>query len=159
MRTNTESVESFKTNVSSLNFFDCIKSETVAKTPSQSPNDDEEGPSGEENSSEGNVSSNIKVSNFEYIFPNQIEEASPYLRRSQRHSKFSAKLNEFVLDGKVKYRLNRYANHSLLSGDKFCFVPNLNMSSEPSFFEEASRDVERINAMNDEMNALYENDA
>ncbi|GJY38184.1 hypothetical protein Tco_1188937 [Tanacetum coccineum] len=37
--------------------------------------------SSEENSSEGNVGSNIKVSNFEILFPNQIEEAGPDLRR------------------------------------------------------------------------------
>ncbi|GKC50406.1 hypothetical protein Tco_1073151 [Tanacetum coccineum] len=120
MSTNTESVESSKTDVSNGNVH-----QRVTDSLDQPRHDDQHiaTPVGEENSSEGNVGSNIE-------------------------------LNEFVLDGKLKYGLNRYANHSLLSGDKFYFVPNLNMSSEPSSFEEASRDVKRITAMNDEMNAL-----
>ncbi|GKA36129.1 retrovirus-related pol polyprotein from transposon TNT 1-94 [Tanacetum coccineum] len=37
------------------------------------------------------------------------------------------------------------------------FVSSLNKSCEPSSFEEASKDVNWINAMNNEMHALYEN--
>ncbi|GKA13762.1 ribonuclease H-like domain-containing protein [Tanacetum coccineum] len=64
---------------------------------------------------------------------NSIEEVSP--RRYQRPFKLLAKLNEFVLDNKVKYGLN----------------------SEHSSYEEAFIDVNWVNAMNDEMHALYEN--
>ncbi|GJZ21391.1 ribonuclease H-like domain-containing protein [Tanacetum coccineum] len=78
-------------------------------------------------------------------------------RRSQRSSKLPAKLNEFVLDNKVNYSLNRYANHSMLSPKNYNFVSNMNKSSEPSSYEEALKDVNWINALNDEMHALYEN--
>ncbi|GJR31843.1 ribonuclease H-like domain-containing protein [Tanacetum coccineum] len=110
-------VESFKYYISSLNFFDFVEFETRAKSPSSSLNDDEEWPSGRDGSGVG-----------------------PDLRRSYRHSKLAAKLNEFVLDGKVKYGLHRYANHSMLSVDNYCFVSNMNTSSVPSSFEEAVKD-------------------
>ncbi|GJY39355.1 ribonuclease H-like domain-containing protein [Tanacetum coccineum] len=186
MSNNTKSSESSKNDVSSLNFFDNMESETAAKAPSSSPNDDEEGPYardgdvhqlvtdymdksghddqhiatpvGEENLFEGNVSSYLEVPTFENNSPNQTEEVGPGVKRSSRPSKLLAKLNEYVLDGKVKYGLHRYANHSLRSGDNYCFVSNLNKSFEPFSFEEASIDINWINAMNDEMLALYEND-
>ncbi|GKB52452.1 ribonuclease H-like domain-containing protein [Tanacetum coccineum] len=53
---------------------------------------------------------------------------SPGLRRYNRSSKLPARLNEYLLDNK------------------------------PSSFEEASKDLNWVNAMNDEMHALYEND-
>ncbi|GJU69871.1 hypothetical protein Tco_1256130 [Tanacetum coccineum] len=93
---------------------------------------------------------------FENMFHGQIEEASLGLRRSSRSSKFPAKLNEYVLENKVKYVLNRYPNHIFLSAENYCFVSNLNKSSEPFSFEEASKDLNWVNDMNDEMHALYE---
>ncbi|GJY17050.1 ribonuclease H-like domain-containing protein [Tanacetum coccineum] len=87
-----------------------------------------------------------------------IEKASPGLRRSSRSYKLRVKLNEYVLDNNVRYGLNRYANHTFLSAKNCCFVPNLNKSSKPSSFEEASKDPNWINTMNDEMHDLYEND-
>ncbi|GKF21954.1 ribonuclease H-like domain-containing protein, partial [Tanacetum coccineum] len=98
------------------------------------------------------------VLSFENISQSQTEEVSPNVRRSSRPSKLPAKLNEFVLDSKVKYRLHRYVNHSLISGENYCFVTNLNKSAEASSFEEASKDINWINFMNEEMYALYEND-
>nr|GEV39730.1 DNA-repair protein XRCC1 [Tanacetum cinerariifolium] len=109
------------------------------KTSTLSPNDDEEGssgkdgrvyqsmtdvdidqprhgdthpvtPLGEQNNSKGNVGLNdetLKVL-MQNILPSVSEEGS--LRRSQRTSKFLAKLNEIVLDNKVKYGLNRNLN-------------------------------------------------
>ncbi|GKD07093.1 ribonuclease H-like domain-containing protein, partial [Tanacetum coccineum] len=156
----------------------------IAKTSSR-PNDDQEGPSGrdgnvhqpvsnsesqpghgdqsfatpldDENSSEGYGGSHLKVPIFENVNQSETEEVSPDIRRSSRPSKLPAKLNEFVLDGKVKYGLHRYANHTLLRGENYCFVTNLNKSVEPSSFEEASKDINWINAMNEELHALYEN--
>nr|GEU46237.1 heat stress transcription factor A-7a-like [Tanacetum cinerariifolium] len=109
----------------------------------------------EHNTFEGNVGLNEEVSSFQNILPNITEEVGP--RRSQTPSKLSAKLNEFVLDIKVMYELNKYANHSFLSLENYCFVSNLNKCSEPSFYEEAVKDVNWVNAMNEEMHALYEN--
>ncbi|GJV91456.1 ribonuclease H-like domain-containing protein, partial [Tanacetum coccineum] len=144
-----------------------------------SPNDDEEGsPSGRDgndivapqpgydelqsatpvdeiNSSEGNVGINPEVPIFQNIFENQNEEVN--LIRSSRTSKFLAKLNDYVLNNTVRYCLNKYANHSMLSVENCAFVTSLNKSCEPSSFEEASKDVNWINAMNNEMHALYEN--
>ncbi|GJS04511.1 hypothetical protein Tco_0830811 [Tanacetum coccineum] len=157
--------ESSKSDVTNLNFFDFVESETTSNSPPR-PNDDEEGPSGENTFSEGTLGLNKEtlvletqeVPVFKNMFHGQKEEASPSLRRSRISSKLPAKLNEFVLDNKVKYGLNRYANHSFLSAENYCFVSNLNKSSEPSSSKEASKDVNWISAMNDEMHAFYEND-
>ncbi|GJS78368.1 ribonuclease H-like domain-containing protein [Tanacetum coccineum] len=148
----------------------------LAKTSSR-PNDDQEGPSGrdgnvhqpvsdsesqpghgdqsfatpldDENSSEGYGGSHLEVPIFENVNQSETKEVSPDIRRSSRPSKLSAKLSEFVLDGKVKYGLHRYANHTLPRGEKYCFVTNLNKSVEPSSFEEVSKDINWINAMNE----------
>ncbi|GKF32987.1 ribonuclease H-like domain-containing protein, partial [Tanacetum coccineum] len=108
---------------------DNFESETTAKTSSR-PNDDEEGPSGrdgnvhqpmsdsksqarhgdqsfatpldDENSSEGYGGSHLEVLIFENVNQSETEEVSPDIRRSSRPSKLPAKLNEFVLNGKVK---------------------------------------------------------
>ena len=95
---------------------------------------------------------------FQNVFQNQIEEGTTSCRRSSRSSKFPAKLNDYVLDSKLKYGLNRFANHTRLSFDNCCFVANLNKSCEPSSFEEAYKNVTWKGAMNDEIVALYEND-
>ncbi|GJU22208.1 putative RNA-directed DNA polymerase, partial [Tanacetum coccineum] len=110
----------------------------------------------EENThSEGNVVPLLEVSVFQNIPKTQTEENG--LRRSKRSSKLPDKLNDYVLDKSVKYGLSRYANHYVLSADNFCFVSNMNKSAEPTSFEEASKDINWINAMNDEISALYEN--
>nr|GFA41674.1 ribonuclease H-like domain-containing protein [Tanacetum cinerariifolium] len=153
-------------DVSSPFFFDFVESETTPKT--SSPNDEEEGTSGrdgsmhqpdvesdgsrdnpvqklitsqaghdgehtatpvEENTlSEGNIVPSLEVPVFQNVPEVQTEEVS--LIRFKRSSKLPDKLNDYVLDKKVK-------------------------SSEPSSFEEASNDINWINAMNEEMNALY----
>ncbi|GJR90557.1 ribonuclease H-like domain-containing protein [Tanacetum coccineum] len=108
--------------------------------------------------SEGNIDTSEQVPRFQNLYENQTEDVNPELRRSNRPSKQPAKLNEFVLDNRVKYELNRYANHTFLDAESSCFISNLNKSLKPSSFEEASKDPNWICAMNDEMNALYEND-
>nr|GEZ90222.1 hypothetical protein [Tanacetum cinerariifolium] len=87
----------------------------------------------ETNSSEGNVGINLEVPVFQNILENQNEEVN--LRRSSRTSKSPTKLNVYVLNN----------------------TASLNKSCEPSFFKEASKDVNWINALNNEMHALYEN--
>ncbi|GJW06676.1 putative RNA-directed DNA polymerase [Tanacetum coccineum] len=112
-------------------------------------------PVDETNSSEGNVGINPEVPVFQNILENQNEEVN--LRRSSRISKLPARLNDYVLNNTVRYGLNKYVNHSMLSAKNCVFVSSLNKSCEPSSFEEASKDVNWINAMNNEMHALYEN--
>ncbi|GJZ98145.1 ribonuclease H-like domain-containing protein, partial [Tanacetum coccineum] len=80
----------------------------------------------------------LPSTNYVLKSSNDDEEGPPKEvgpRRYQRPFKLLAKLNEFVLDNKVKYGLN----------------------SEHSSYEEAFIDVNWVNAMNDEMHALYEN--
>ncbi|GJX19485.1 ribonuclease H-like domain-containing protein [Tanacetum coccineum] len=125
----------------------------IAKTFS-SPNDDEEGPSGRD----GNVHQPVPDSqnqprHGDQHFATPIDDEN----LSEGNGGSHLELNEFVLDGKVKYGLHRYANHTLLRGENYCFVTNLNKSIEPSSFEEASKDINWINAMNEELHALYEN--
>ncbi|GJX37482.1 hypothetical protein Tco_0250785 [Tanacetum coccineum] len=129
---NNESVNEYD-NVSIINFFDHFRVELETKTSNLSPNDKEEGSPGrdgkvhqlvteantdqpghddthhatpldENNNAEGNVGSSSKVPIFQNDLPSVTEEVG--LRRSQRASKLPAKLNEFVLDYKVKYRLD-----------------------------------------------------
>ncbi|GJX00791.1 ribonuclease H-like domain-containing protein [Tanacetum coccineum] len=110
----------------------------------------------EENTlSEGNIVPSLEVLVFQNVPEVQTEEVS--LRRSKRSSKLLDNLNDYVLDKKVKYGLNRYVNHHVLNVENYCFVSNMNKSSEPSSFEEASKDINWINAMNEERSALYEN--
>ncbi|GJY58004.1 ribonuclease H-like domain-containing protein [Tanacetum coccineum] len=168
-------VESVIDNVTDLNFFDFVESETASKTSNPRPNDDEEGtplsrdgslhqpesvqsatPIDETKQSEGNVGTSQEVLVFQNMFENKTEEAG--LRRSSRVSKLLAKLNDYVLSNNVRYGLNKLANHSFLCNENYVFVSNLNKSYEPSSYEEASKDSNWINAMNFEMQALYEND-
>ncbi|GKC14038.1 ribonuclease H-like domain-containing protein [Tanacetum coccineum] len=113
-------------------------------------------PVGDYTQSKGNLVLLLEVHVFQNVPKTQTEESR--LRRSKRSSKLPDKLNDYVLDNKVKYSLNKYANHCVVSADNCCFVSNLNKSAEPSSFEEALKDINWIKAMNDEMNALYEND-
>ncbi|GJS00359.1 ribonuclease H-like domain-containing protein [Tanacetum coccineum] len=90
------------------------------------------------------------------------EEGPPARDDSVHHSDDGEILRlpetEEQIPSQVKYGLSRYANHTFLSLENCCFVSNLNKTSEPSSFEEASKDPNWISAMNDEMMALYEND-
>ncbi|GJV21377.1 retrovirus-related pol polyprotein from transposon TNT 1-94, partial [Tanacetum coccineum] len=92
MSNNTESVVSSENEVSSLYFFDNFESETTAKAPSSSPNDDEEGPSGEKTLSKGNVGTHLEVPSFENISQNQTEDVGPGVSRSSRPSKMPARV-------------------------------------------------------------------
>nr|GEV90947.1 ribonuclease H-like domain-containing protein [Tanacetum cinerariifolium] len=167
-----------------INFFYHFDVEPKTKTSTLSPNDEEKGTPGrdgrvhqpvtdantsqpghdeihpatpldENNNSKGSVGTYDEVPVFQIELSNTTEEVS--LRRSQRTSKFPAKLNEFILDNKVKYGLNRYDNHCVLSSKNYGFMYNLNKFVEPSSYEEASRDLNWVNVMNEDMHALYEN--
>lgn len=94
-------------------------------------------PLDDQNHSEGN---NFQNQNEVPVFQNiPIHSKEGSSRRSSRVSKLPAKLNEYVLDNKVKYGLHKYANHVVLTIENYCFVSNMNKSSEPKSFEEASK--------------------
>ena len=70
------------------------------------------------------------------------------LRRSSRNIKFPSKLDDFVVDGKVKYGLERVLNYANLSPEGMCFAVVLNKSCEPKNFFEAKTDSNWVDAMN-----------
>ncbi|XP_024974698.1 uncharacterized protein LOC112512787 [Cynara cardunculus var. scolymus] len=78
-------------------------------------------------------------------------------KRSTRIPVFPQKFNDFVIEVKVKYGLEKLVNYSCLSSANLCFVSSLNKSVEPKNFREACTDINGINAMNDEMEALHRN--
>lgn len=86
-----------------------------------------------------------------------ISQTQP-TRRSERSSVFPNKYNDFVVDSKVKYGLEKFVSYANLSSENFCFVTKLNKLSEPKNHWEASKSEHWKEAMNNEMKALYEND-
>ncbi|GKD00693.1 ribonuclease H-like domain-containing protein [Tanacetum coccineum] len=80
------------------------------------------------------------------------------LRRFERASIFPNKYNEYVVDSKVKYGLEKYVGYSNLTSEIFCFTTELNKAFEPKNYWEACKDQHWIEAMNKEMDALYRND-
>ncbi|KAJ0872693.1 putative RNA-directed DNA polymerase [Helianthus annuus] len=78
-------------------------------------------------------------------------------RRSTRTSSLPKNLNDFVLEGKVKYGIERVVNFSKLTCDNKCFASVLSKAVEPKNFNEAVRDPNWVSAMNDEIQALHRN--
>nr|GFB09169.1 ribonuclease H-like domain-containing protein [Tanacetum cinerariifolium] len=83
--------------------------------------------------------------------------ATQNLRRSSRPSVFPRHYNDFVVESKVKYGLEKYINYSNLSKENFCFASVLNKSIEPKSFLEASKHQPWVDAMSSAMDALYWN--
>ncbi|GJW10520.1 ribonuclease H-like domain-containing protein [Tanacetum coccineum] len=59
------------------------------------------------------------------------------LRRSSRQTKLPSSLNDFVVEGKVKYGVEKVVNYANLNHDNYCFISALNKSVEPTCYEEA----------------------
>ncbi|GKC12512.1 hypothetical protein Tco_1009294, partial [Tanacetum coccineum] len=66
-------------------------------------------------------------------------DAQP-VRRSERSSVFPKRYNDFVVDSKVKYGLEKYVNYLKLSSETKCFVTELNKSVELRNYYEACKD-------------------
>ncbi|GKD93978.1 ribonuclease H-like domain-containing protein, partial [Tanacetum coccineum] len=79
------------------------------------------------------------------------------LRRSSRKTKLPTSLNDFIVEGKVKYGVERVVNYANLNHDNYCFISALNKSFEPTCYEEAILDSNWINAMNAKIEALNKN--
>ncbi|GJX75550.1 ribonuclease H-like domain-containing protein [Tanacetum coccineum] len=116
-------------------FFDYFQTDSQAL----SPNDDGGEPSGsnigEEDFSEGNVFENNDVPI--HLF-NTME--SNTLRRFSRQTKLPPKLNDYVLNSKVRYGIDKFVNHTWLSVENCRFIANINMSFKPKSYEEAALD-------------------
>ncbi|KAJ0826856.1 putative RNA-directed DNA polymerase [Helianthus annuus] len=85
------------------------------------------------------------------------DQPSTTLRRSSRNIKFPSKLDDFIIEGKVKYGLENVLNYANLSPDNLCFASVLNKSVEPKNYVEAKTDTNWVNAMNEELEALHRN--
>ncbi|KAJ0482050.1 putative RNA-directed DNA polymerase [Helianthus annuus] len=79
------------------------------------------------------------------------------VRRSSRKTLFPKRFDEFVVEGKVKYGIEKVVNYANLSFDNLCLVASLNKSVEPNSYNEAIKDTRWIEAMNNEMEALHRN--
>jgi hypothetical protein len=78
-------------------------------------------------------------------------------RRSTRNTTFPKRFDDFIIEGKVKYGLERVVNYSNLSADCLCFTTMLNKSCEPKFYFQAASDPNWVTAMNEEIEALNRN--
>ncbi|GJV73226.1 putative RNA-directed DNA polymerase [Tanacetum coccineum] len=90
--------------------------------------------------------------------PNIIpdRQSDDNLRRSSRKVNLPKKFSDYKLDNKVKYSIDKYVNYSNLSTENYNFT-NLNKIVEPNSFDEASKDIRWVEAMNLEMEALNRN--
>ncbi|GKE23048.1 ribonuclease H-like domain-containing protein, partial [Tanacetum coccineum] len=80
------------------------------------------------------------------------------IRRSLRQSVFPRNYNDFVVESKVKYELEKYVGYSKLNSEFFCFVTQLNKTREPKTYFEASKYSHWTDGMNQEMDALLRKD-
>ncbi|GJW03860.1 ribonuclease H-like domain-containing protein [Tanacetum coccineum] len=92
------------------------------------------------------------------INPMTNSQGTQNLRRSSRQSIFPKNYNDFVVESKVKYGLEKFVGYAKLNTENLCFVTELNKSHEPKTFSEASRYSHWTDAMNKEMEALLRND-
>ncbi|XP_071708748.1 uncharacterized protein [Rutidosis leptorrhynchoides] len=79
------------------------------------------------------------------------------VRRSERAVVLPKRFSDFVIESKIKYGVEKVVNYSFLNDDNFCFVSNLNKSIKPHTYNEAVKDNNWVNAMNEEITALNRN--
>nr|GEX58636.1 putative reverse transcriptase, RNA-dependent DNA polymerase, Gag-polypeptide of LTR copia-type [Tanacetum cinerariifolium] len=89
---------------------------------------------------------------------NNLEDGQTHgVRRSSRQTKLPIKLNDYVLNSKVKYGIEKFVNYSNLKGLNLCFATTLNKSIEPSCLSDALSDRNWVDAMNNEIETLNRN--
>ncbi|GJQ90578.1 ribonuclease H-like domain-containing protein [Tanacetum coccineum] len=64
------------------------------------------------------------------------------VRRSSRQTKLPTSLNDFVIEGKVKYGVEKVVNCANLNHENFFFTSSLNKSVEPTCYEEAMKAID-----------------
>ncbi|GJU32691.1 ribonuclease H-like domain-containing protein [Tanacetum coccineum] len=109
-----------------------------------------EGEMGHSQGSNGSASKSEKVSTSDHnttlseddIADDQTTEHIQILNnqpliRSERASVFSKKYNEYIVDSKVKYGLEKYVGYSNLTSENFYFTTELNKAFEPKNYWEA----------------------
>ncbi|XP_071727410.1 uncharacterized protein [Rutidosis leptorrhynchoides] len=85
-----------------------------------------------------------------------IEPAS-FLRRSCRVTNLPKRFEDFVINEKVKFGVEKVVNYLNLLTGNFCFVSMLNKIVEPKHYFEAAKDSRWVEAMNSEIEALPRN--
>ncbi|XP_076913505.1 uncharacterized protein LOC143572164 [Bidens hawaiensis] len=78
-------------------------------------------------------------------------------RKSSRVRSIPRKYIDYVVEGNVKYGTEKSVNYSNISYNNKCFVSLLDKSVEPKTYSEAFNDINWLNAMNQEMEALNRN--
>ncbi|KAI3520152.1 hypothetical protein L1887_09385 [Cichorium endivia] len=78
-------------------------------------------------------------------------------RRSSRDRRVPTRYDDFVIEGKHKFGIEKTVGYVRLDSDSVCFAASLNKSIEPNSFSEAVKDPNWIRAMNEEMEALNRN--
>nr|GEU91546.1 ribonuclease H-like domain-containing protein [Tanacetum cinerariifolium] len=86
-----------------------------------------------------------------------IDRVQSEPRRSSRDSKLPAKLNDYVIDSKLKYGKEKHVSYAKLNQVNYCFGTTLNKSVEPTSYYEAATNPRWVEAMNNEIDALYRN--
>ncbi|GKC91519.1 putative RNA-directed DNA polymerase [Tanacetum coccineum] len=89
------------------------------------------------------------------VVPDSQSEVN--LMRSSRKTRMLKKFSDFKVDSKVKYSIDKHVNYSNLSVEKFNFSTSLNKIIEPKTFDEASKDIRWVEAMNLELEAFNRN--
>lgn len=171
MSSDDKVTEANVSDVNHLNFFNLFGSENSNNL--NKPNDDEKATQGEgsgmdipgssaESASESLTTTTPNDEIVEQIAAPEGKNTNVYensnLRRSTRTSTQPKRFNDFVLNNKVKFSVDKVVNYSQLSAENYCFVSNLNKTNEPSNYKEAMLDNRWVEAMNAEMEALYRNE-
>nr|GEY33895.1 hypothetical protein [Tanacetum cinerariifolium] len=77
--------------------------------------------------------------NLEFNYEN-VDLPVNIVRRSFRQTKLPSSLNDFIVEGKVKYGVERVVNYSNLSYYNFSFASSLNKSIEPTCYKDVIHD-------------------
>ncbi|GKC94135.1 hypothetical protein Tco_1159577 [Tanacetum coccineum] len=126
-------------------------------------NDDSGATSMDENNTypEGTVPNKTDFVNDFYEnskFNSEVEDLPVHtVKRSSRQTKLPTILNDFVIEGKVKYGIEKVFNYANLNHENLCFASGLNKSIEPTCYEDVILDNNWIDAMNAEIEALNKN--
>ncbi|GKB85255.1 putative RNA-directed DNA polymerase [Tanacetum coccineum] len=95
--------------------------------------------------------------NVESLCDTNFGDEPHTVRKSDRVRNLPSKFNDYILPSNKKYGIKKHVNYSKLSGNNMCFASNLNKSSEPKSLKVAILDKNWIEAMNNEMEALFRN--
>nr|GEW26528.1 ribonuclease H-like domain-containing protein [Tanacetum cinerariifolium] len=121
------------------------------------PNDDDSATPCDNILSKGNFQDESPAHNDIVSSGDNSEEEQPSVRRSSRPFRLLAKFNDFMLDSKLKYGIEKHVNHSKLNSINYCFATTLNKSVEPSTYYDAVKDARWVEAMNNEIESLIRN--